>query len=566
MEKVKALLKNKKFLSIFIPVMILVIGLGVFAYIKLSDDSIEVEVGTAEYGTVQQFYDTTGTLASGSTEKYYIYEGVVVKEVNVKTGDDVSEGDILATFDTTAMNKLINEKSKELKNAKEDYNNALNAQNSVSSGVSVPTTTASAASGSSGTATGLSEDDIRAIIEALQNSNTGSVTRPETTTGSGESTTGESETTRPSPSIPSITRPSTTDPSTTTSPSTTDTSTTSPSTTRPSTTRPSTTRPSTTAPVTTRPATTQNRFTDEDIAALFNQLQSASNSNGNGNSFNLGSLLGGSSDLTDTYKKAYENAQAEYDKIVADKKALDKGWIASGDGKVADIYIKAGEAYEYVEDSDESNDMLSMILGSSGSSSSSDLTDMLSGMLTGGSSESAKKGLGMVVDYYGGYKVTFNLGKYDAQTIKLGMPAIVTYTDYEYDAEVTYIAPYAESGASAITTMMGSSSTTTSALAAEATITDSDNNLIIGFDTKLSILIAEKEDVLKIPVEALAIEDGKKFVYVYDEETSTAVKALVETGASSETHYEIVDGLNEGDKVILNPSKVSDGAEVYIKK
>ncbi len=545
MEKVKALFRNKKFLRVFIPVLVLVIGLGVFAYIKLSDDSIEVEVGKVKYGTVRQFYDTTGTLASGSTEKYYIYEGVVVKEVNVKTGDAVSKGDVLATFDTSAMNKLVSEKSKALKNAREDYNNAVNAQNSASSGASMPTVTApvtipttSASNTTSTTATQFTEEEIREIIAALQNSNNQNAegtTQPEATTQAGDAS-GSEETTSPE---------------------------------------------QTTVPSTTRPTTTRPQFTEEELAAIANQLQASSNAAGQnvsatmpsfntnttGSGLNLGSLMGSSSDLVDSYKKAYENAQAEYDKVVAEKKALDKGWIASGDGKVADIYIKAGEAYVYVEDKSESGDMLSMIMGSSSmGGNSADMSEMLSDMLSGGSTNDAKQGLGMVVDYYDGYKVTFNLGKYDAQTIKVGMPAFVSYTDYEYEAEVTYISPYAESGSSAITTMMGSSSTTTSALPAEATITNSDNNLIIGFDAKLSILVAEHENVLQLPVEALVIEEGEKFVYIYDKATSTAVKKEVKTGVSSESHYEVLDGLNEGDQVIINSSKVSDGASVYLKK
>ncbi len=544
MEKVKALMRNKKFLRIFIPVLILTIGLGVFAYIKLSDDSVEVEIGKVEYGTVQQFYDTTGTLESGSTEKYYLYEGVVVKTVNVKTGDAVSKGDVLATFDTSAMNKIISEKSKALKNAREDYNNAVSAQNTSSSGASAPTTTApitipttGSSSATTEAATQFTQEQIREIIAALQNSNNQNAettTQPETTTQA-EGAGGSEETTAPE---------------------------------------------QTTTPPTTRPTTTQPQFTEEELAAIANQLQASSNTaeqnvsatmpsfnaNAAGSEFNLGSMMRPSSDMIDSYKQAYENAQAEYDKVVAEKKALDKGWIASGDGKVADIYIKAGEPYVYVEDKDESGDMLSMIMGSSGMGNSSDIEDMLSGILPSGSTGTAKQGIGMVVDYYDGYKVTFNLGKYDAQTIKVGMPAFVSYTDYEYEAEVTYIAPYAQSGSSAITTMMGSSSTTTSALPAEATITNSDNNLIIGFDAKLSILVAEHENVLKLPVEALVIEEGEKFVYIYDKATSTAIKKEVKTGVSSETHYEILDGLNDGDQVIINSSKVSDGVEVYLKK
>lgn len=523
MEKVKALFRNKKFLRIFIPVLILTIGLGVFAYIKLADDSVEVELGTVRYGDVQQFYDTTGTLESGSTEKYYLYEGVVVKEVNVKTGDAVSKGDVLATFDTSSMNKLISEKSKALQNAREDYNNAVesqkNAEAAASEATTVPTTQAPTTTATT-QAPQFTDEQIAEIIGALQNGN--NATEEEDDSILGGLFGGDDEET-----------------------------------------------------------TTQRQFTDAELAAIANQLQNSSattnqnlasaipslSANASGSGLNFGSMLGSSSDMIDSYKQAYQNAQAEYDKIVAEKKVLDKGWIANGDGKVADVHVKAGEAYVYVEDAEQSSDMLSMIMGSSAmGEGSSDISGMLSGVLSGGSTETAKQGLGMVVDYYDGYKVTFNLGKYDAQTIKVGMPAFVSYTDYEYEAEVTYISPYAESGSSAITTMMGSSSTTTSALPAEATITNSDNNLIIGFDAKLSILVAEHENVLQLPVEALVIEEGEKFVYIYDKATSTAVKKEVKTGVSSESHYEVLDGLNEGDQVIINSSKVSDGASVYLKK
>ncbi len=519
MEKIKALFKNKKFLRIFIPVLVLAIGGGVFAYTKLSDESIGVQVKEVHLGKVQQFYDTTGTLASGSVEKYYIYEGVVVKEVNVKTGDAVSEGDVLATFDTSSMNKLISEKSKALKNAKENYDNALESQKAAEeAATATPSTTVPATTQAppETTTSAFTDAEIQAIIGALRENNAGN--------NAGAVPGGET--------------------------------------------------------------TTQRQFTDEELSAIAEQLQgaqnqgaqnqnttmptfTANNANGIGQNFNLGSFapMANTSDMVDSYKQAYEAAKADYDRVVADKKALDKGWIATGDGKVGDIYLKAGEAYEYVEEKNDSGNMLSMIMGSSGmdGSGSADISGMLSGVM-GNYNQGPKQGIGMIVDYYGGYKITFNLGKYDAQTIKVGMPAFVSYTDYDYEAEVTYIGPYAESGSSAITTMMGSSTTTTSALPAEATITNSDNNLIIGFDAKLSILVAEHDNVLKLPVESLVIEEGEKFVYLYDKTTSTAVKKKVKTGASSETHYEVLDGLKEGDQVITNTSKISDGVEVYLEK
>ena len=499
MENITKIIKSKKFLRIFIPALILFVILAVSIYYKLSDRGTAVEIVNVERGTVEQYFDTTGTLNSGASEKYYIYEGITVKAVHVKTGDSVSKGDVLATFDTSSMSPIISEKQKAYQAAVNNYNNAvlnradtakrvaeidrqiaeLNAQKKAleqASSSSTQTTRPQVTLPSQGTGdvSGLSQEQLEALRKQLANLFSGSQT----------------------PSVESI---------------------------------------------------------DAQIRIL--ESEKAMTNAGQYDS------------VINAYRQNVDSAKEEYNKVLEEKKALDRGWTASADGRVADVYVKAGQKYVYVEDESSSSGFMSMLQGGMSSESlTPDLSSLLESMMSS-SSSSAKKGVGIVVDYFNGYKVSFNLGKYDAKTIRVGMPALVTYTDLKYEGEVTYISPRADSGSNAITSMFGDSSGMASSggsLEAEATITNPDENLILGFDAKLSILVSQAENVLAIPVESLVIEDGKNYVYIFDESTSTAVKREIEVGISSDTHYEVKNGLNEGDAVIVNASKVSDGMSVYV--
>ena len=62
--------------------------------------------------------------------------------------------------------------------------------------------------------------------------------------------------------------------------------------------------------------------------------------------------------------------------------------------------------------------------------------------------------------------------------------------------------------------------------------------------------MAEKQDVLMLPITAIQYKDGKSYVMPTDSTQMTEVK----TGISNEEHIEIVSGLKEGDKVLLSNS------------
>lgn len=511
-------MKNKK-LKIIIPVVVVVvIIIAAVLYLKLSGDKIDVETAKVTVQNIEEHFDTTGTVTSGGTKKYYLYEGIVPTEVRVSPGDTVSKGDVLATFDTSSMNGIITEKKQAVNSAQKSYDNAVSSKND--------------------TASRAKEIDnqiaeLNAQIQKLESSETTTekVQLPE-----------RGDITLPSkgdvslPDRDDITLPSRGDVSLPNKDSVSD---------------------------------AVNQRTDSiknSKAALEAQIKILESEKALVNTSQYDTLI-------TVYKNNLDSAKEDYNNAINAKKELDKGFIAESDGKVGDVYIKKGEPYVYVEDSSSSSSISSLLSGVDAESMTAEMTNIVSGLL-GSKSQEAKSGVAMTVDSYDGYKISFSLGKYDVQTVKTGMKAKVSYTDYDYDAEVTYVSPRAGSSgldissAMNVTTIMGgltsSSGSSGSTLSAEATVNNPDENLIVGFDAKLSIVTDEKKNVLAIPIEALVIDDGKKFVFVYDEKTKTAVKKEIEVGISSDKYYEVTKGLTEGDIIILNTSDVTDGAKVVV--
>ncbi|MBI4100303.1 efflux RND transporter periplasmic adaptor subunit [Candidatus Microgenomates bacterium] len=71
----------------------------------------------------------------------------------------------------------------------------------------------------------------------------------------------------------------------------------------------------------------------------------------------------------------------------------------------------------------------------------------------------------------------------------------------------------------------------------------------IGMNGDAEITIAQKDNVLTIPIEALKEKDGKKFIRVLKDGTPEEIE--VETGIASETKVEITRGVGEGEVIIV---------------
>lgn len=150
----------------------------------------------------------------------------------------------------------------------------------------------------------------------------------------------------------------------------------------------------------------------------------------------------------------------------------------------------------------------------------------------------------VIVQDINNLKAVVSIGKYDAAKIALDQPAEVRNNSNIYKGKVAFIDPIAKK-------TVGSNGAETT-LNTEIDIVDTPEGLKIDFDADVNILLGEKSGVIKVPAESVK-SDKSGNTYVFVVENSRAVAKTVKLGLQSDTDAEVLEGLNEGEKVILNP-------------
>ena len=146
--------------------------------------------------------------------------------------------------------------------------------------------------------------------------------------------------------------------------------------------------------------------------------------------------------------------------------------------------------------------------------------------------------------------VTVNLSKTDLVKVTEGQKADVTVAGKKYEGEVSFINRMATTNANNMPVV-----------AAQIAITNADEEIYLGVEAKVVIYAQKSENVLLIPVEAVNSDKNGDFVYVVED--GIVVRKDVITGVSSDTHIEIISGVNENDQVMTEISlTVEEGMEV----
>ena len=141
-------------------------------------------------------------------------------------------------------------------------------------------------------------------------------------------------------------------------------------------------------------------------------------------------------------------------------------------------------------------------------------------------------------------KAIVSVGKYDAVKIVIGQPAEIKSGGVILNGKVAFIDPIAKKTVSA--------TGTDTTLNTEIDITDKAEGLKIDFDTDINILLGEKVDIIKVPAESVKSDkEGRTYVFVI--EGDKAVEKTVKLGLQSDMEAEILEGVKEGEKLILNP-------------
>ena len=151
-------------------------------------------------------------------------------------------------------------------------------------------------------------------------------------------------------------------------------------------------------------------------------------------------------------------------------------------------------------------------------------------------------------------KLIVSLGKYDASKVKLGNVAIVRSGDKEVQGKVSFIAPVAKKSVTAA----GSDTV----LDIEIDFPGNEESFKIDFEADVEILLGQANEAVLVPTEAIrSTKNGESFVYVLS--NGVVSERKIKLGIQSDMEAEVVDGLKETEKVVLNPnSSLQDGSKV----
>lgn len=525
MAKVK---KNKKGLIATISVVLaVVIIITSVVIVKIKTDKTEVTLTEISTGSISETVEGTGTITAGAVKDYKVQAVANVKEVYVKTGDRVKEGDLLASFDTESLDAQIKTLESSYNSAKASYNNAVKNQKTAKSNLSN------------------TDKQIKALEkkkEQIKNSLT-------------------NKTAKSSASVQTY----------------------------------STYDASSLGDVLSKIAEELQKITD-DVETLTKLLQTITdeiiNQIENGNidpdkiaqavadavskliEQGLDGLKIDKEEILEIIKSAIKSV--DWQKIVKQITDSDSVALASTEIQLASLYAQKavfktqadGTLVSAQKTALESTKSALDVVKSQSESMRIGWKASFDGVITScdlvAGEQTSLLSKGIRLENTDSLTVTISLGKQDAQKVKVGMPVKVDNGNFE--GEVTFVSPTASGGAGSsildsvgsIAGVSGLSSLTSSGAGVDCQITikNPDSSLIVGFDTDVSISTGEYNDIVVVPIESLVLEKTGSYVYLYNEAESTVKKVQIETGATSDTIYQVVSGINAGDKIVTAPTSV----------
>ena len=121
--------KKKVIVPICIVLVIAIIAGAIFGVVK-SKSGEEVTLYTIATDDIHETVSLTGDVSSGAKKEYKVGAVATVKEVFVSVGDEVKQGDVLATFDTSSLDAQVASLQSAYDDARDSYNDAVETQKS----------------------------------------------------------------------------------------------------------------------------------------------------------------------------------------------------------------------------------------------------------------------------------------------------------------------------------------------------------------------------------------------------------------------------------------------------
>lgn len=132
-DKIRSLDNKKTVLISVIAVLAALAALGAVAYNLTC--GVRVEAADVVPENITSKISVTGTVSSGNAKAYYVFTPARVAALNVKVGDYVNEGDVLATFEADDINQNAAQLQYQWESAEAAFSKGSNAINVLKSTV-----------------------------------------------------------------------------------------------------------------------------------------------------------------------------------------------------------------------------------------------------------------------------------------------------------------------------------------------------------------------------------------------------------------------------------------------
>ena len=152
-------------------------------------------------------------------------------------------------------------------------------------------------------------------------------------------------------------------------------------------------------------------------------------------------------------------------------------------------------------------------------------------------------------------EIPVNINETSIRQIQIGQPAEIVFTalpDRRYSGKVSRLAKEA-----AVTNGLSGKETTVEVV---LTLDEQDEDLRVGYSASCSIITSVEEDVLIVPYDAIHTDRDGDYVWVNN--NGFARKTAVVIGTEYKDGAAILQGLSEGDSVILNDEPIQEGQKI----
>lgn len=149
------------------------------------------------------------------------------------------------------------------------------------------------------------------------------------------------------------------------------------------------------------------------------------------------------------------------------------------------------------------------------------------------------------------YKVHTSLNEYYIDRITAGLPAKISYQDKTFPLSISRVVPEVKERSFDVDLVFSG---------------QKPSNIRLGKSYRVQIELGKPERAIIIPRGDFYQHTGGRWIYRLTSDGKKATKVEIEIGRQNPQHYEIVDGLNEGDRVIVSGyDKFGDVEELVIE-